>query len=101
LSSPGCTKLSNTFTYTNPDYSTIKELLNLPQIGLNNILTSLKSPATLFAPNNEAFALYAIGSNVSNAEALKSPLLATGVNLLVVPEALLVGSGSGVCTEHH
>ncbi|KAA6422357.1 MAG: hypothetical protein FRX49_07827 [Trebouxia sp. A1-2] len=66
-----------------------QELLNLPQVGLNNILTSLKSPATLFAPNNEAFALYAIGSNVSNAEALKSPLLATGVNLLVVPEALL------------
>ncbi|DBA98455.1 hypothetical protein WJX82_009397 [Trebouxia sp. C0006] len=89
LSSPGCTKLSDTFIYTDPDYSTIKQLLNLPQIGLNNILTSLKSPATLFAPNNETFALYAIGSNVSNDEALKSPLLAPGVNLLVVPEALL------------
>ncbi len=90
LSYPGCTKLSDTFVYTNPDYTSVKELLSLPSIGLNKTLTSLKSPATLFAPNNEAFTLYTVGSNISNAEALASPFVAAGVQLLVVPEALPV-----------
>ena len=76
--------------YTSPDYSTLKALLTLPSIGLNNTLVGLKSPATLFAPNNEAFAAYDTGSNITNAEGVSSPLLAAGAELLVVPEAFLV-----------
>ena len=92
LSSSGCTKLSDTFVYTNPDYSTLKTVLTLPSVGLNNTLAGLKSPTTwtLFAPNNEPFATYTIGGNVSNAEALSSPLLPAGAVLLVVPEAFSV-----------
>lgn len=90
LSSPGCTKLSNTFVYTNPDYSTLKALLSLPSIGLNKPLSSLTSPTTLFAPNNEAFTSYDIASNITNAEGTASRFLTAGAELLVVPEAILV-----------
>lgn len=92
FSSPGCTKFSDTFVYTNPDYTTVRELLSLPQVGLTNVLSNLTSPATLFAPNNEAFALYDTAANITDAEGLTSPFLTAGAQLLVVPEAILVRS---------
>lgn len=92
LSSPGCTNFGDTFVYTNPDYTLVRQLLSFPQIGLNNTLSNLTSPATLFAPNNEAFTTYNTAANITHTEALSSPLLAGFAQLLVVPEALLVGS---------
>ena len=70
----------------------MNQLLSFPQIGLNKTLSNLTSPATLFAPNNEAFTIYNTAANITHTEALSSPLLAGFAQLLVVPEALLVGS---------
>ena len=69
--------------FTNKTYTIAGSLLDLT--GVNNTLSNLSSPSTLFAPTNAAFETYLNGSNVTNAEGQISPTNLAGVQLLVVP----------------
>ena len=71
---PGCTFLQDSELARNPDYSTL--FAALQATGVATTLNNLTSPATLFAPTNEAFAEFFEASNTTAAQALSSPLAA-------------------------
>lgn len=78
-----CLPYSKSFVYNYGDYATAKRLLE--SVGLNNTLSNLTEPSTLFVPTNEAFAVYVNASNITFAEAARSPFNLVGSQLLIVP----------------
>lgn len=62
----------------------------LQATGVATTLNNLTSPATLFAPTNEAFAEFFEASNTTAAQALSSPLAADILLYHIVPGAYMV-----------
>lgn len=69
--------------FSNATYTTAGLLLD--HTGVNQTLSHLTEPSTLFAPTNAAFEAYNNASNITAAEGNSSPLLLAGAQLLVVP----------------
>ena len=71
------------FVYNNEDYSNFTA--NLETTGLNYTFSSIPTPSTLFAPINEAYATYLIGSNTTIEDAIVGPYLLAGGQLDIIP----------------
>ena len=80
--------MADTPIAADPDFTILFAALGL--VGLNTTLSTLTTPYTLFAPTNEAFQDYDTGSSITIQEGAQSPFLLAGLELLIVPEALLV-----------
>lgn len=87
---PGCTFLSDSELANNQDYSDLYAALQA--VGLNDTLSNLSGPATLFAPTNTAFADFLAAANLTVEEALASPSTALVLQSHVVEGAILVCS---------
>ena len=85
---PGCTFLSDSEIARNKDFSSLYAALQAS--GLNDTLSNLTGPATLFAPTNEAFAEFLLAANVSAEDALASPYNRIVLENHVVPGAFMV-----------
>ena len=94
LDFPGCSFLSDSEIFRNPDYSSLAAALQAS--GLNETLSNLTGYHTLFAPTNEAFAEFLAAANITAQDALSSNLneivLASHVVPGVVPGELLVSN---------
>lgn len=100
LDFPGCSFLSDSEVFQNPDFSSLAAALQAS--GLNETLSNLTGYHTLFAPTNEAFAEFLAAANITAEDALASNLneivLASHVVPGVVPGELLVNSCYIECT---
>ena len=88
---PGCTFLQDSEIARNQDYSSLYSALQAT--GVFATLANLTSPATLFAPTNEAFAEFLEASNYTTAEymaALSTPLAVDLLNYHITPGAYMV-----------
>ena len=85
---PGCTFLSDSEIAKNQDFSDLYAALQAT--GLNDTLSSLSSPATLFAPTNTAFADFLAAANLTVEQALASPSTQLVLLSHVVPGAIMV-----------
>lgn len=94
---PGCTFLQDSEIARNPDYSTLYSALQAT--GLFSTLSNLTSPATLFAPTNEAFSEFMEASNRTVAEALASPLATDILLYHVIPGAYMVTTSATTCVK--
>lgn len=94
LDFPGCSFLSDSEIFRNPDFSSLAAALQAS--GLNETLSNLTGYHTLFAPTNEAFAEFLAAVNITAQDALTSNLnevvLASHVVPGVVPGAILVSN---------
>jgi len=87
---PGCTFLGDSELANNEDFSTLYAALQA--FGLNDTLSNLAGPATLFAPTNNAFADFLAAANITAEEALASPSSSIVLQAHVVGEAILTAS---------
>ena len=87
---PGCTFLRDSFFF---NYNEISEIYTALQAsGLNETLSILTAPATLFAPTNEAFEEFLAAAKITAEDALASPYNAIVLQYHVVPSAIMVCS---------
>lgn len=86
---PGCTFTQDSQLAQNPDFSDAYALLQLT--GMNNTLSNLQSPVTVFVPTNEAIDEYLAARNETADEAASSPNLVSFQNYQTVPGAYMVG----------
>ena len=102
LDFPGCSFLSDSEIFQNPDFSSLAAALQAS--GLNETLSNLTGYHTLFAPTNEAFAEFLAAANITAEDALSSNLneivLASHVVPGVVPGELLVSNLFKILSLH-
>lgn len=98
LDFPGCSFLSDSEIFRNPDFSALATALQAS--GLNDTLSNLTGYHTLFAPTDEAFAEFLAAANITAQDALSSNLneivLASHVVAGVVPGEILVSTAAAV-----
>lgn len=85
---PGCTFLGDSEIARNEDFSALYAALQAS--GLNDTLSNLSGPVTLFAPTNEAFEEFLAAANISAADALASPYNRIVLEYHIVPGAIMV-----------
>ena len=88
---PGCSFLSDSVIARNPDYRALYNALQAS--GLNDTLSSLTSPYTIFAPTDYAFAEFLAAANITVEDALESSL-----NDIVLEAHIVPGVVSLVCS---
>ena len=85
---PGCTFFRDSEIANNKDFSALYTALQAS--GLNETLSNLTAPVTLFAPTNEAFEEFLAAANITAEDALASPYNAIVLQYHVVPSTIMV-----------
>ena len=89
---PGCTFLGDSEIARNKDFSSLYTALQAS--GLNDSLSNLDGPATLFAPTNEAFEEFLAAANITAEDALASPYNRIVLEYHLIPGAIMVSTFS-------
>nr|QOL01189.1 putative extracellular protein TR9_002 [Trebouxia lynnae] len=84
---PGCTFLGDSEIARNKDFSSLYTALQAS--GLNDSLSNLDGPATLFAPTNEAFEEFLAAANITAEDALASPYNRIVLEYHLIPGAIM------------
>ncbi|KAL3161837.1 hypothetical protein ABBQ38_008927 [Trebouxia sp. C0009 RCD-2024] len=84
---PGCTFFSDSEIANNKDFSDLYAALQAT--GLNDTLSNLSGPATLFAPTNSAFVDFLAAANLTVEQALASPTTKLVLLSHIVPGAIM------------
>ncbi len=92
---PGCTFLSDSEVATNPDFSGYYSAIQYN--GLNNTLSNLKTPATLFLPTNEALEADMITHNFTYAYGLTLPYFNSALEYYIAPDQAIMVSSAMQC----
>jgi len=92
---PGCTFLSDSEVATNPDFSAYYSAIQYN--GLNNTLSNLKTPATLFLPTNEALDADMTAHNATAAYDLTLPYFNSALEYYIAPDQAILVSSAMQC----